>query len=118
MGGTFVDSITQAFYHKFIAPFDGQIVKVMLRNDFAFSVSNYTLRAFKSSNGTEHPTTEIGSGSLLFSVANTVKTVSYSNATFAAGDVLGLRLDLPSLFNPASSIGVNATIVIAYDELS
>jgi hypothetical protein len=118
MGGTFVDATTQAFYHKFIAPFDGQIVKVMLRNDFAFSSSTYTLKAFKSSNGTEHPTTEIDSGNLFFSVANTVKTISYSNATFAAGDVLGLRLDLPNPFNPASNIGVNATIVIAYDELS
>lgn len=119
MGGTLNDIASQQYYTKFIAPFDGEIVKVMMRADLAAGLSDYTLAFYKSSNGTEHPTTSVESGSInLDGIANTTRTLNFSSATFSSGDVLGFELTLPGTWSPASSIGVNATIVIAYDELS
>ena len=119
MGGTLNDIASQQYYTKFIAPFDGEIVKVMLRADLAAGGGSYTLKSYKASNATEHPTTLMETESILLnSTANTTRTANFTTSTFSAGDVLGFDLTLPSPWSPASSIGVNATIVIAYDELS
>ena len=119
MGGTLNDIASQQYYTKFIAPFDGEIVKVMMRADLAAGAGSYTLKSYKASNATEHPTTLMETESILLnSTANTTRTANFTTSTFSAGDVLGFDLTLPSPWSPASSIGVNATIVIAYDELS
>ena len=119
MFGSGVDSTTQAYYMKFIAPFDGEIVKVMMRADLAAGLSSYTLKSYKASNATEHPTTLMETESIdLDGTANTTRTANFTTSTFSAGDILGFSLTLPATWSPASSIGVNATIVIAYDELS
>ena len=119
MGGTLNDITSQQYYTKFIAPFDGQIVKVMMRADLAAGAGSYTLKSYKASNTTEHPTTLMETKSILLnSTANTTRTANFTTSTFSAGDVLGFDLTLPNPWSPASSIGVNATIVIAYDELS
>jgi hypothetical protein len=119
MGGTLNDIASQQYYTKFIAPFDGEIVKVMMRADLAAGGGSYTLKSYKASNATEHPTTLMETESILLnSTANTTRTANFTTSTFSAGDVLGFDLTLPSPWSPASSIGVNATIVIAYDELS
>ena len=51
-------------------------------------------------------------------VDDTTRTANFTTSTFSSGDVLGFRLVLPSTWGPGSNIGVNTTIVIAYDELS
>ena len=66
MGGTLVDSSTsQQYYTKFIAPFDGEIVKVMMRADVQAGNANYLIQSYKASDGTKNPTTQMESKSIL-----------------------------------------------------
>jgi hypothetical protein len=120
MFGSGVDSTTQAYYMKFIAPFDGEVKNVLMRADLAAGTGDYTIGFHKSSNGTSDPNaapTETENINL-DGTANTTRTATFASSTFTKGDVLGFSLTLPSPWSPGANIGVNATIVLAYDELT
>ena len=115
------DSVTQNFTHKFVAPFDGQIVKIMIRLDNTLGSTSSTLRVLKASDGTEHPTSVMETETLNFAAAggysaNNTLTANFTSATFSSGDVLGISFTPQS--SPSTNIDLNMTIVFAYDELS
>jgi hypothetical protein len=120
MFGSGVDSTTQVYYMKFIAPFDGEVKNVLMRADLAAGTGDYIIGFHKASNGTSDPNaapTETENINL-DGTANTTRTATFASSTFTKGDVLGFSLTLPSPWSPGANIGVNATIVLAYDELT
>ena len=100
---------TPGVNNKFLAPADGSLLRVTIRST---STANGTNIAFhKASSGTANlNTTATETVGVDMSAANTAFQATFSNATFNAGDILGISVDPSSTPND-----VNITCVWVFD---
>jgi hypothetical protein len=78
--------------NKFIAPVDGELIKVSVRATSAPGATNVAFH--KSANGTANlNTTAQESVGVDMAAANTTYTVNLTNSSFSAGEILGVSID-------------------------
>ncbi len=96
----------------FVAPYDGQIKKIMARSQE--TLGNTVLQWYKAVDGTHAPATSMQSVTVDIDTANTTFTYTYSSATFSKGDILSLKVD-PTSDPVSSTMEFNYTIEFEFD---
>ena len=110
MAGTLIEAGTAQFYNKMIAPYDGEILKVLVNcendpgNTFVAFYKNGTKRSQQ-----QILDASIGTDTVIFDNINTAPGFSGADRTFSQGDVLSVSI------NPANAPGeVQVTTVWSY----
>ena len=98
---------------SFLAPFDGNIVKILARAEQ--DIGNTSLTWYKASDGTNAPGTLMQAKTVDMETANTTYTFTYTKAsvTFDKGDTLALKVDPTN--DPTGNMDFNYMIIFEFD---
>ena len=110
------DSITgQNEYVTLVAPYDGEVVRIMFRSEIA---QNGTLEfdIFESSDGTEKPGTVTGVVDTSINIADdTSVTVDFSSMTSGTNALVKGRIYAIQIDTPSAPYDTNVTVVFKWD---
>ena len=101
-------------FTTFVAPYDGKLIKTMLRSEEA--LGNTSLTWYKVGDGTEEPDQGSTVDTKTVDIASAATTYTYTydaDATFSKGDAMSVAIDPTT--DPVGA-GVSYTIVMEFDE--